>query len=556
MARVFIDGFESGGYDLYDASANASVISSAGKDMNGSYCLNLTTGGAYVYKAISSISEVYLAVLWRPSAPSDLQPIFRFQNGVSDVATLYRNNSTNKLQAYRGNTLIDTGTKTVSNDTTYLIEVYFKLANAGGRFVVKVDDVGDIDFTGDTETASNGTFNRIYLGRNDATKTTKAYFDNFIIDDADYPGDTNIQAIVPTGAGNTTEWTASAGANWECVDEIPKNDADYVSTTGVKKDTYVAGDMSGSPDSIKCVQIQSRSQNISFTNNLMLIVRSGGTDYESSNKAISAFKSYYHIWETNPADAAAWEEADVNAIEIGVKNNTGNNLGSYQALAQIEWAVSGDIDETGLSVSLTMTVSESDILNKYELEKQINLAVSVSSADILCKYELSRLVNITSEVSGEDFLDAIESPTVSMAIVVTETDVQDFVDTELPVSLHIVISCFDSFPIDESDLLINLTSTVTTTDLQDYAESRTVSMEILTFETDIITFEPEIVTVLTSMAVTATDIVQYLELIEILLSMTVSGRDGILADSRILYELLGRTNDYDLTGRTTQFYLQ
>lgn len=339
MARIFIDGLESGGYDIYDASANASVVSSAGKDMDGSYCLDLTAGGAYVYKVVSTISEVYLAVLWRPISPSDLQPIVRFQNGASDVATLYRNNSTNKLQAYRGVTLIDTGSDNISNDTTYLIEVYFKLANAGGRFVVKIDGVTDIDFTGDTENATNIVFNHIYLGRNDATKTTKAYFDNFKIDDAAYPGGNKIQAIVPTGAGNTTGWTASAGANWECVDEIPKNDADYVNASGILKDTYAAGNMSGSISSIKCVQIQSRSKSITHTNTLKLIVRSGGADYEGDGGVVgAAFKSHYYIWEANPADAAAWEEADVNAAEIGVKNNTGNNLGSYQVLAQVEWA--------------------------------------------------------------------------------------------------------------------------------------------------------------------------------------------------------------------------
>lgn len=26
------------------------------------------------------------------------------------------------------------------------------------------------------------------------------------------------------------------------------------------------------------------------------------------------------LWETNPADSLAWEEADVNAMEIGIKS--------------------------------------------------------------------------------------------------------------------------------------------------------------------------------------------------------------------------------------------
>jgi hypothetical protein len=335
VARILIDGFESGGYDLYDVSANASVVSSAGKDMDGSYCLDLTAGSAYVYKStiVAGLSEIYLAVLWRPSAPSDLQPIFRFQNGVSEVTTLYRNNSTNKLQISG-----QTGTKTISNDTTYLVELYFKIADSGGRIVVKVDGVIDIDFTGDT-LDSSAVFNRVYLGRDNATQTTKAYFDNFIWDDASYIGDTNIQAIVPTGVGTTTEWSPSAGANWQCVDEIPASDADYNTASGwYKKDTYVAGNMSGSINSIKCVQVQSRARFLSFANPTNIVVRSGGGDYLSAGIDLgSIWKSYFNIWETNPADSAAWEEADVNAVEIGVKNAHGNTILSSQVIAQVEW---------------------------------------------------------------------------------------------------------------------------------------------------------------------------------------------------------------------------
>ena len=55
--------------------------------------------------------------------------------------------------------------------------------------------------------------------------------------------------------------------------------------------------------------------------NLKLVVRSGGTDYLSGDKVVPASeKSLWNIWETDPYDAAAWTEADVNAMEIGVKS--------------------------------------------------------------------------------------------------------------------------------------------------------------------------------------------------------------------------------------------
>jgi len=53
---------------------------------------------------------------------------------------------------------------------------------------------------------------------------------------------------------------SSAGANWDCVEEIPYSDADYVSTnvTG-KTDLYEVTDLVGSIHSVKCVQVAARS---------------------------------------------------------------------------------------------------------------------------------------------------------------------------------------------------------------------------------------------------------------------------------------------------------
>ena len=48
MARLFIDGFESGQEDLWDAESGASVVSSAGLDMDGDYCLDLNNIYEYV----------------------------------------------------------------------------------------------------------------------------------------------------------------------------------------------------------------------------------------------------------------------------------------------------------------------------------------------------------------------------------------------------------------------------------------------------------------------------------------------------------------------------
>ena len=323
MARIFIDGFESGNYDMWDTSDGAVVISSSGLDMDGDYCLDLLSHTDYVQKAITATDEMYFAFLWRPvSLSNDRDVITCYKDGSLIIKIRWEYPGEHLEAQLTSGVSLSTGTASFNAGTTYLIEVRFKIADSGGRAVVKVGSVTDIDFTGDTKSGAETQFNQVRLGRDDAF--SDAHYDNFIMDDAAWIGDTKIQKILPTGAGNTTGWTPSAGNNWDCVDERPASDADYVSINANDQvDTYAAGNMVGDIDTVKCVQVQSRTESdgAPTPTNLKLVVRSGATDYLSGDKSVPADpKSLCNLWENNPADAAAWEEADVNAMEIGIKS--------------------------------------------------------------------------------------------------------------------------------------------------------------------------------------------------------------------------------------------
>ena len=327
MARKFIDGFESGQDDLWDAEDNANVISSVGLDMDGDYCLDLNDAYEYVEKDVTANDEMYFAFLYRPTNTSSSEEMIVLYNGSTVLLHLLRtNDATGLIKVHRGLlTLLDTGTHGLTINITYLIEVRFKIADAGGRVEVKVDGVSDIDFTGDTKEGADTQFNKVRLGFGPhAVYSVYAYFDNFKMDDAAWIGDTKIQAIKPTGAGNSTNWTPSAGVNWACVDERPASDVDYVSIDDNDiTDTYETSNLAGSVGDIKCVQIQSRTESDGSPTptNLKLVARCSGGDYVSGNKAVPADpKGLWNLWETDPSDAGAWTEADVNAMEIGIKS--------------------------------------------------------------------------------------------------------------------------------------------------------------------------------------------------------------------------------------------
>jgi len=323
MARIFIDGFEAGDVKLWDLINNATAAAPV-SGMDGSYCLDVNALGEYAQKTVPEKSEYYAAFLYQCTQSTNLCNIIAFRNGTT-VLGWVRFVSGSSIRAYRGsgisNVLADGATPLIHN-TTYLIEVRYK-PHSTGVFQVKVNGLLEIDYSGNT-TPGAATITNIRLAYYGVTPYYgAAYYDNFILDDADWPGNTKIQAIVPTGAGNSTQWTPSAGANYECVDEVPPSEADYVATNTIGHlDQFAAGNLVGTIGSVKCVQVQAlaKTDGAPTPTNLQLAVRSGSADYLSGDKAVpSASKQLWNLWETDPATAAAWSESGVNAMEIGVK---------------------------------------------------------------------------------------------------------------------------------------------------------------------------------------------------------------------------------------------
>lgn len=334
MARIFIDGFESGRYDLWD-SWNGSYppdLSTGITGMDGTYCLNLQTLSSKMFaeKIVPDDDEYYCAFKWRTTS-FDNNSVLSVWDNVGNLHTYVKIGPTFHYEAWRGpvygGTQLGIASQLMSINTTYLVEIYMKISDSVGRCVVKIDGTTVLNYTGDTQNGTNAFISAIRLGCADLTWSNGyGYFDNFVLDDANWIGDTKIQAVVPTGIGTTTQWTPSSGDNYTCVDEIPASDIDFVETNTVDLvDTYVTANLTGSIGSIKCVQVQTRciKEGAPTPLNLDLTIRSGGTNYFSADKIVgTAYKSLSNIWENDPATAVAWLESGVNAAEIGIKSKT------------------------------------------------------------------------------------------------------------------------------------------------------------------------------------------------------------------------------------------
>jgi hypothetical protein len=308
--RLFFDGFELG-YSLFDSG----MAVTTDPVFDGNYA-GVSTSAV---KAGFSFSEVWGAFRIRKEA-DPVAYLLTFRISGSIVATMQINSGGN-LEVRRGSTagtLLGTGTTVLSDDTWYLVEYHYKADDSAGRWEVKVNGgAAEIDYTGDT-TSGGTTINEVLL-----CSSSAVYYDNFIMDGTTWIGDTRIQGLPVTGAGNSTQWTPSTGNNWDCVDEIPASDTDYVSTnTNDQIDLYTLEDLTGSIASVKAVQVAARAQKEGSPTpqQIALLVRTGSTDYASGDKALTtAIAGHANIWNTNPNTSAAWASSEVNGLQIGIK---------------------------------------------------------------------------------------------------------------------------------------------------------------------------------------------------------------------------------------------
>jgi len=322
MARVFIDGFESGSYDLWSDAYGASIIS-APAGFDGAYCLELGNEYARITKALAEAAEYWFAFRYKAThGYSDY--LIKFLDASGTILGCVHGGA-GRVQVRRGSggyqgTLLATG-PTVLLWEVHRIEVHYKPHATAGIFQVKVDGVLEIDFTGNTGTTAN--IGQFQLGDSVAQFHCKGQWDNIIVDDAEWVGDSSIQARMPNGAGDSAQWTPSTGANYACVDEKPPSDTDYNKTNVADKlDTFAVPGLTGSPVQVKAVAVQARCllEGVPTPTKLKMAVRTASTNYVGADLVppIGMLFSRQTIWQNNPNTSNPWQPND--ALEIGYKS--------------------------------------------------------------------------------------------------------------------------------------------------------------------------------------------------------------------------------------------
>jgi hypothetical protein len=216
----------------------------------------------------------------------------------------------------------------ILQDVWYYLEVKVTIGDApDGVASLRINGVAELTQTGlDTRNAGNATANIVKMGGWAAATT---YLDDLYICDGtgaannDYLGDIKVECLLPSADGATVDWTASAGADYTTVDEALQNsDTDYISSsTANQVDTFAMGNLATTAGTIKGVQylLMARKDDAG-SRSVAPVARPVSTDRVGATVSVADTYAYVReIAELNPEDTAAWEIADINGMEYGVK---------------------------------------------------------------------------------------------------------------------------------------------------------------------------------------------------------------------------------------------
>lgn len=242
------------------------------------------------------------------------------------------------LRAYvgdKGDTLAGTGSTVLPTGTYAILQVYIKVADSGGVLQVKLNNSVEIDFSGDTQSESAaeiGEF-KVCSWYGGTSATSKTYYDDIVIFNAlgsrcnSWPNGVPVYVMRPNAPGGYSEWTPSAGDNYQCVDEVPPSGTDYVYTnTNDKKDSYNFPDANAALASgVTAIIADYWGQSVGAPSisQIKRLVCIGSVDYEGSGITLEpTFYKHTDVMELNPDDSQPWEKSDLDAIELGMTSLT------------------------------------------------------------------------------------------------------------------------------------------------------------------------------------------------------------------------------------------
>lgn len=217
------------------------------------------------------------------------------------------------------------GSTVLAQDTWYRIEVLFT-AGASGAVELKIDGVVELSTSGDV---NNGQTPSCWIlgKRTDLnSETVDFYYDDYVIDDSDYPGPGRVAQLIPTANGTFSAWSNGTGASdWTQVSVIPTNlGSTYVQNLGsvdgecstFQLTSSATAGIEGSVKSVLPYIIASNPAGGPQQMKVRTIVGGTNTDQFNFTWGGGAAIMGYPL-NANPVTAANWAVDDLTGMQAG-----------------------------------------------------------------------------------------------------------------------------------------------------------------------------------------------------------------------------------------------
>ena len=352
MALLWCDSFDHYGTlarltdGVYAEVASPVILSNTGS-RTGTYCINqrgnafnsaLQTNFRRVFGGAKTVVGIGGAFFY-PAMPlaNNGQRIFQFMDTTNTTQISICLQSTGIIEVFRGDfvaSLGATSTPAVTANAYQHIECMVLFSQTVGTVEIRVNGVTVLSLTGkDTCQTALVESSQVYIGGgfpSGAGSFGSSFIDDiFAWDDTGsynntFIGDRRVITLFPDSNTATADWTAvGAATGYECIDEAnPNDDTDYISSATVGNVSQFG--LQNLPAGISIVSavvmVERARKTEAGTANTKVSVVSGASAAAGADKPLTEIYTYRQdVFATNPATAAPFTAAEVNALQFKVE---------------------------------------------------------------------------------------------------------------------------------------------------------------------------------------------------------------------------------------------
>jgi hypothetical protein len=341
MALLWIEGCEGFGTSIASAPAPSGIIGrkypvvgaesamfvQAGR--TGGYSINLVNPNCF-FQTVALTTDNTLIVgcgIYKSHMGALSQAIITLYDGTTAGMNI-RILTDGTLEIRRGTTQLEVTSNAISLATWYYLEFKVVCHDTTGSYDVHINETEWASDTNvNTKAGSNNYHDKVMFKGND-------YASHFYVDDiyvCDSTGSNNnailgnvkVLAIRPDQAGDDTDWTPSAGANYAAVDEeVLDEDSTYVETSSSGDQDLYNFENVTAVGAIKGIQIITEMRVTDAQSyDLNSVIKSGATEDEGLPETVSSltYVTHVRVAEEDPNTSDLWQAANINSCQFGIK---------------------------------------------------------------------------------------------------------------------------------------------------------------------------------------------------------------------------------------------